>query len=174
MDYLEYLNEIPRNTLQAWSRDILGSLKWTNDGWSGASKEPYRHWTSFTDLKSNLSVQNLWDCINSSFKEDGFNLTVNRVIGNLYAHGDSSWLHVDSNQSKDYTAIVYLNEFWDLNWGGQTILVEDNEIIKSFAPTPGKFILFKSDILHGPCPVSREAPYPRLGLTFQCTNANII
>ena len=81
MDYLEYIGEIPRNTLQSWSRDILNSLSWTNDGWSGASKEPYRHWTSFTDINHNQSIRHLWECINTSFTEDGFQLSIDRIIG---------------------------------------------------------------------------------------------
>ena len=118
-------------------------------------------------------IRNVWEMVNFSFKDDGFNLKVDRVIANLFAHGDSSWIHRDCDSDTAWTAIIYLNDRWDVNWGGETVIVEGDEIVKSFSPTPGKFILFKSNLLHGPRPVSREAPYPRFGLTFQCVSNNL-
>lgn len=166
-DYKEYLNEIPLNTIKEWNRSLMETTEWKLSGWSGDPKEPFRHWTCFFPELTGV-VKQIWDCINFSFKEDGFvNLKPDRIIANLYGHGDSSWLHRDSELPTSTTAIIYLNDYWDLNWGGSTIIVKDNEIERAFAPTPGKFILFKGSLLHGPTPVSREAPYPRLGLTFQ-------
>jgi hypothetical protein len=166
--YKEYIGEIPINTIKAWGEILMRDLPWEYRGWSGAPKEPYRHWTSYPT--TNGELEKIWEAIDFSFKEDGFNLKVDRIIGNLFAHGDSSWLHKDCDNENAWTAILYLNDHWDLNWGGETVLVENNEILKSFAPTPGKFILFKSNIIHGPRPVSREAPWPRFGLTFQCND----
>jgi hypothetical protein len=91
---------------------------------------------------------------------------------NLFAHGDSSWLHTDSKSSKDWTVILYMNDWWDIMWGGDTVIIEDNEILHSCAPTPGKMFLFRSDLLHGASPVSREALFPRFGLTYQCCASN--
>ena len=164
--YTEYINEIPINTIKSWSSTLMKELPWEYVGWSGAPKEPYRHWAAYPEFSGIFLA--IWDALNYSFEEDGFNLQVERVIANLFAHGDSSWLHTDCKEENAWTVILYLNEAWDLNWGGETILAENNEVIKSFAPTPGKFIIFKSNVLHGPRPVSREAPYPRMGLTFQC------
>ena len=166
--YREYIGEIPINTVKEWQSAVMNSTKWQPSGWSGDPKEPFRHWTSYASDAEVYSA--IWNCINESFKEDGFRLKVDRIISNLYNHGDSSWLHIDNENPSAWTAIIYLNDFWDLNWGGETVIVENNEILKCFAPTPGKFILFKSNLLHGPRPVSREAPYSRLGVTFQCLN----
>lgn len=166
MNYKEYRAEIPLNTLRTWNEKLMKNIPWEYVGWSGAPKEPYRHWAAYPPLEG--EIQNVWEMVNFSFKEDGFNLRPDRVIANLFAHGDSSWIHRDCDSNTAWTAIVYLNDRWDIDWGGETVIVEDGEIIKSFAATPGKFILFKSNLLHGPRPVSREAPYPRFGLTFQC------
>ena len=165
-DYREYINEIPLNTVRLWGDVLMKELRWSHVGWSGAAREPYRHWAAYPEFDGVLV--NIWNTIDFSFKEDGYNLKVERVIANLFAHGDSSWVHKDCEEHNKWTAILYLNDFWDINWGGETILTDGKEIIKSFAPTPGKFILFKSNVLHGPRPVSREAPYPRFGLAFQC------
>ena len=168
MDYKEYRNEIPYNTLIKWSRDLMAGANWQPIGWTGNHKEPLRHWADYPILEG--SIKNIWDFINESFIADGFNLKPQRTILNLYNHGDSSWLHKDSEDSDHWTAIVFMNEHWDINWGGDFALAEGNELIQAFAPTPGKFILFKGNLLHGARPVSREAPYPRFGVAFQCIN----
>jgi len=164
--YKEYRDEIPYNTLKTWSRKLMNNADWKFIGWTGNAKEPLRHWASYPELEGVL--KDLWEFINASFIEDGVFLKPQRTILNLYNHGDSSWMHVDSEDPDDWTAIVFLNEHWDINWGGDFSLVEGSEILQSFAPTPGKFVLFKSNILHGARPVSREAPYPRFGVAFQC------
>lgn len=168
--YKEYKGEIPLNTIGTWCQSLEKNLDWSYIGWSGEAKEPYRHWASYPPLEG--EIEKIWKALNVSFKEDGFNLVPFHIIANLFGHGDSSWLHRDCDSDHAWTVILYLNAFWDLNWGGETVIVEDNEIVKAFSPTPGKFIIFKSNMLHGPRPVSREAPYPRFGLTFQCNDSN--
>lgn len=166
MLYKEYRNEIPQNTIQTWSSALLAEAKWEPVGWTGNPREPYRHWASYPPMEGLLAQ--IWAFINESFEKDGMYITPERVIMNLYNHGDSSWLHKDNEDPKAYTAILFLNTRWDILWGGDFVLVDsENEIIQSFAATPGKFILFKSNILHAARPVSREAPYSRFGVTFQ-------
>jgi hypothetical protein len=168
MDWFEYKNEIPLNTLKTWREEILSTAQFTQEGWSGAPKEPFRHWCSYQAV-SGLYL-NIFNCLNESFKEEGLNLKPERAIINIYNHGDSSWLHTDTLSGDNWTAILFMNEYWDINWHGHFVMVKDNEIYKAVAPTPGKFILFKNSILHGPSPVSREAQFPRIGLAIQCTN----
>jgi hypothetical protein len=170
MKYKEYRQEIPINTVKQWSRQLLSEAHWEPIGWSGESKEPYRHWACYPKYEGILI--NMWKAISPSLEEDGITLIPKRVIMNLYSHGDSAWLHKDSDDSKDWTVIIFLNEFWDINWGGDFVLVEDQEILQSFMATPGKFVLFKSNILHACRPVSREAPFPRFSVAFQCNYDN--
>ena len=168
MDWFEYNNEIPLNTLKAWREEILSTSKFEFVGWTGAPKEPYRHWAAYPEI--NPFYTKIFECLNESFKEDGFSLKLDRVIVNTYNHGDSSWLHTDTELENAWTALLFFNEYWDINWGGDFILSKNNEIYKYTAPTPGKFVLFKSNILHAARPVSREAQFPRMGVAFQCTN----
>ena len=166
MRYKEYRNEIPINTVKIWSRKLIENAHWEPIGWSGEAREPYRHWASYPEYDGIL--KNVWEGISPSLEEDGFHLKPERVIMNLYSHGDSAWLHKDSDATKDWTVIIFLNEYWNINWGGDFVLVENEELLAAFASTPGKFVLFRSDTLHACRPVSREAPYPRFGVAFQC------
>jgi hypothetical protein len=168
MNYKEYRDEIPLNSVREFSRTFIDGADWRPVGRTGTANEPFRHWAAYPPLEG--EVKKLWNFINESFVEDGLNLTPQRTIMNLYNHGDSSWLHVDSEDKNDWTAIVFLNDHWSRNWGGDFALFKQEEILASFAATPGKVILFRSNIEHGARPVSREAPYPRFGVAFQCKN----
>lgn len=168
MDWYEYNNEIPLNTLKAWREVILDTAKFDHTGWTGAPKEPYRHWCYAPEFEG--VYKKIFECINESFIEDGFKLKPERLLLNVYNHGDSSWLHIDNEAESSWTAILFLNEYWDINWGGDFVIVKDNEIHKAFAPTPGKFVLFRGNLLHGARPVSREAQFPRMALAIQCIN----
>lgn len=138
---------------------------WQHSGWSGDFAEPYRHWCKYPEFQG--VYKEIWDFIEPEFDIKG--LKPERVIVNAYNHGDSSWTHCDSEKPDNWTAIIYLNDVWDINWGGETSLFGiGGDIILSVLPTPGRVILFDGRILHGPRPVSREAPFPRLGVTFQC------
>lgn len=167
-DWFEYNNEIPLNTLKAWREEILSTAKFKFDGWTGDPKEPYRHWAYYPDYEGPYKA--LFECMNYSFKDEGLNLEPERVILNAFNHGDSSWLHDDCKEDNHWTALIFINEFWNINWGGDFVLVENNEILKAFAPNPGKFVLFNSRLLHGARPVSREAQFPRIGVAIQCIN----
>lgn len=168
--WLEYNNEIPLNTLRHWREHIIVNYMFQHIGWTGSPKEPYRHWASYPDKDKFFT--GMFDCLNDSFIQDGFNLSLDRIIVNAYNHGDSSWLHADSEKESAWTAILFINEYWDKNWGGDFILVDVNDnIMYATIPKPGKFVLFKSSLLHGARPVSREAEFPRLGIAFQCLNS---
>lgn len=168
MDWYEYKNEIPLSTLKSWREEILSTAKFEHTGWTGAPKEPFRHWCYAPPYEGVYAK--LFDCMNESFKEDGLlGLVPERLLLNVYNHGDSSWLHTDTDSEGYWTCLIFLNEYWDINWHGHFVLVKDNEILKAFAPTPGKFIIFKSNILHGATPVSREAYFPRMALAIQCS-----
>jgi hypothetical protein len=172
MDFYEYSNELPLNTLKSWRDKILATAVFQPIGWTGIPKEPYRHWAAYPEFDG-LYLE-IFNCLNESFKDDGFKLKPERAIVNMYNHGDSSWLHRDKETSDAWTILLFMNEYWDINWGGDFALVKDNEIYKCVAPNPGKFVLFQANILHAARPVSREAEFARMGLAIQCTNLSKI
>lgn len=165
-DFYEFRNELPLSTVKSWRESILSTASFEHIGWSGAPKEPYRHWAAYPEFSG--VYKDIFNCLNESAKYEGLTLVPERVIVNCYNHGDSSWLHKDGDDDRHWTFLLFMNEYWDLNWGGDFVLIKDNEIYQAVAPTPGKFILFQGNILHAARPVSREAQFPRLGLAIQC------
>lgn len=168
MEYFEFHNEIPINTLNTWKSQIDSSTLFKFEGWTGLPREPYRHWAAYPDVEG--VYKEIFVCLNESIKDIGLNLKPERLVVNYYNHGDSSWLHEDCTEKNYWTVLLFANPYWNINWGGDFILVEKDDIVKAFWPKPGLFIVFKSHYLHGARPVSREAEYPRLGLAFQCVN----
>lgn len=168
MRFKEYRNTISLNTLHEWYPTLMKGADWRFTGWTGNPSEPYRHWAAYPEGTTGLYKQ-IWDHVRERIlQEDGIELRLERMILNSYNHGDSSWLHQDGTAEDDWTVVLFLNPHWDIKWGGDFVLVENNEIIHATAATPGKFILFKGSIEHAARPVSREAPYPRFGMAFQC------
>jgi len=160
----QFDNEIPLNTIRAWSTEILENTPWTFSGWTGLPMEPYRHWSYMAPLEG--LFKQIWDCMKPSFPE----LTPDRILVNLFNHGDSSWVHKDSQNPSAKTVMLFLNEYWDINWGGELALFEKDDLVKAFTPKAGRYVKFDSNMDHGARPVSREAPYPRLGIAYQCSH----
>lgn len=168
-NWYEFNHEIPLNTLRVWRDHILSTANFKFEGWTGQAREPYRHWAYYPEVDK--AYEEIFECLNVSCEETaGLNLKLDRIIVNMYNHGDSSWLHVDCSSDNAWTILLFCNEYWNINWGGDFVLSDGDNITQCTAPTPGKFVLFKSNQLHAARPVSREAQFPRLGVAFQCTN----
>lgn len=169
MEYAVLNDVIPYNTVDSLYKELLGTIDWRLQGWTGDLREPLRHWAAYPDYDDKSHLGRLWEEVRDAVAADtGIHLVKHRTILNLYSFGDNSWIHPDSAAGNEYTVVGFLNPHWDLNWGGDFALVKDGEILQAFAPKPGKFVIFKSSMLHGARPVSREAPVPRFGVAFQC------
>lgn len=151
---------------------ILKYTPWTFTGSSGHPEENFRHWCYYIESEDTTPIyhltENLWKDICPSIKlNTDLDLTPFRKIINCYNHGDTSYTHRDSGQ---WTIIVYMNPKWDMNWGGYTVICNDslNEIYKCVYPEPGSILVFPGRMQHRPTAVERNAPYPRIGITFHC------
>lgn len=172
---------IPMNTCTDWYNLIWNETPWKFKGQTSYTLEPFRHWCYSvpTDIfdrdesnpltKLEDTIVRVWSSIRTFVDDAVCDLMPNKVLINAYNFGDSSWIHTDSDDEA-YTCIIYLNPFWDINWGGETIFVNDfkDHIYEAVYPKAGRFVLFDGRIWHGARPLSREAPVPRLGVTFQC------
>jgi Rps23 Pro-64 3,4-dihydroxylase Tpa1-like proline 4-hydroxylase len=144
--------------------NLLKDVSWNFEGSSGMPDEVFKHWCS-NEQADNPIVKEIWSKVQTQLGD--LKLTPHRTMLNLYNHGDTSYAHVDSHK---WTVIVYLNPVWKLDWGGYTIFTNRgmDKIIYAAYPMPGSFVLFNGNIIHKPTAVERNAPFPRMGLTFQC------
>ena len=111
----------------------------------------------FDQNKDNLTMQ-----INLSFSS-----TIDRW------HADMSF-YDESLGFKGYTILYYANSEWDIDYGGETIFYNNNqEIIASIRPKPGRFAIFDSSIMHSARPPQVHCPYYRYGIATKIISKNI-
>lgn len=82
---------------------------------------------------------------------------------NLFDHGDNSCIHTDR---EGYTAICYMNPYWNWNWGGETMFYEGDEVMHCQLPKGGDVVFFNGHHPHRAGLVSSNAQFPRMGLTY--------
>lgn len=177
---------IPINAIREWYDYVTEHVHWTYGGQSGDKREPYRIWNHelpphsmqiFTDdcmERTGLEdcMFEIWEILKRHTDTLVPGLIPCKVLINAFSFGDSSWIHRDSDSPDEpvYTCNIYLNPFWDMNWGGETVIINDarDTILHSIYPKAGRIVLFDGRKLHGARPLSREAPMPRVSITFQC------
>ena len=67
------------------------------------------------------------------------------IAGNTY--GQDGDIHYDHMNPDHITCVVYLNEEWNQDWGGETLVYESNKI-ETVLPKPGTAVIFNSRFLH--------------------------
>lgn len=99
-----------------------------------------------------------------------------RVYINGYTYGTDAYYHMDDtwvnqkygNNALTETAIVYLNDEWEADWGGETSILDDNgDIEKSVLPKKNRVLIFNANKLHSARPLSRSCPALRKVLVFK-------
>lgn len=106
--------------------------------------------------------------INGFFSDADYKIYKSYV--NLGLKGDDHRCHVDAyypGQGK--TLIYYANREWDANHGGETVFydMDQKEIIFVSTYTPGRVIIFDSDMPHSARPQSFDAPNYRFTLALK-------
>lgn len=116
------------------------------------------------------------DLINESmFREDVFNLICTQtnkkfkllqVYANGQTHGQPGHLHLDSQDG--YTFLIYMNTFWNVEWGGNTVFFNDEtKETAQVCPTPNLGILFHGSVLHYGADPSRHFNGLRMTVAYK-------
>jgi hypothetical protein len=89
--------------------------------------------------------------------------TMSHAMINLCTPADRFHTHVD-NYGKGLTMVYYLNMNWDVEWGGDTLFLDETgkEVQYTSQYRPGRMILFDSSIPHLIRPSTVLAPHFRL------------
>lgn len=81
-----------------------------------------------------------------------------------YEAGEFYALHRDNPKGKNsrmISAVYYLHDQWQEDWGGELRLQDKHEVWHTIRPEPNRLALFQSDILHEVL----EAKHQRLSIT---------
>ena len=86
-----------------------------------------------------------------------------------YAHKDDPWINeLYGDDALSETVIYYLNEKWDHNWGGETVVFDNEfEIMNAVLPRPCRMFVFDSNNYHASRPLSRSCSSLRSVLVFK-------
>lgn len=121
-------------------------------------------------IEKHPNVKAIWNEIQ---KQIGKKCLIRAYI-NAYTFGTDAYFHKDDDKLHDgktvvsKTAIVYLNNEWNPDWGGETtILGDDKEIEYSVFPKKNRVLFFDSQLVHSARPLSRSCPILRAVLVFK-------
>lgn len=150
-----------------WNKQILNNSRFF----------PYDH-GSMPYIRRHPEVEKIWNSIQETLGSRG----LLRCYVNGYTFGTDGYAHVDDGwvnerYGKDAlseTVILYLNDKWDIDWAGETVIFDDDrEIEGSVLPKYGRILVFDSKKLHAARPLSRICPVLRSILVFKTVDKKI-
>lgn len=148
---------------------------------SNATTDPHGHWSrsfahaglmNLADVSGDLSADDrltpllgAWEFLRDTQLADDVLI---RCYLNGYTYGTDSYFHFDSQRLDEHTTIVYMNDYWDPDWAGETVFLDtDDEIFKSVLPKANRAIIFPANVKHAARGVSRKCPVLRKTLIFK-------
>lgn len=135
----------------------------------------HKHWATEIRLEG-LVQQPIYQATAAAlraFAAPGRAYRPHRAYTNVASYGDMLFTHVDCLPGQgDLTALWYLCERWDVEWGGETVFLDAaDEIAASILPKPGRLAIFDGAIKHAGRPPSRICYAPRYTLAIKFENA---
>lgn len=95
-------------------------------------------------------------------------LELMRVHCNLIVYGDMAFPHRDCAPDRgDATVLVFANEEWDREWGGELTFFDGHDVVASVTPKPGRMACFDGSLEHRVGIPMRECYEPRLTMAWK-------
>lgn len=125
----------------------------------------YKHWVNEVRLEA-LVRQPIFELsmrATQSFAQAGETFRPYRAYTNVASYGDMLFTHTDCLPGMgDLTALWYICDEWDIEWGGETVFYDQHgELVAAARPRPGRLVVFDGAILHAGRPPSRICYKPR-------------
>lgn len=125
----------------------------------------YKHWATEIKLEG-LVRQPIFEFTRQAvagFCPPGIGYKPYRAYTNVASYGDMLFTHTDCLPDQhDLTALWYLCERWDIEWGGETMFYDaQDEVACAVTPKPGRLVVFDGAIKHVGRPPNRICYAPR-------------
>lgn len=125
----------------------------------------YKHWVTEVKLDA-LVRQPIFEITEravQAFVRPGFSYRPYRAYTNVASYGDMLFTHTDCLPDQhDLTALWYLCNSWDIEWGGETMFFDANDDVAcAVTPKPGRLVVFDGAIKHVGRPPNRICYVPR-------------
>lgn len=161
---------------------LVSNAEWKY-GWRSNSKMGYGHWNknyggnkgntyNSIDIAPTLKEQTIidaWNYLQAMYVPDTVLL---RCYANGHTYGVEGYPHTDSDRLVDQTIVVYLNKNWCIEWGGETMLYENNAVSFASLPKFNQGLQFNGNQLHSAKSVGRTCPDLRMTLMFKFAPKN--
>jgi Rps23 Pro-64 3,4-dihydroxylase Tpa1-like proline 4-hydroxylase len=148
----------------------LSRASFTRSEYSRQDTQEYRHWACEMPLE-NLPKISLWPALQIAVSavRPGELYQPYRVYTNHASFGDLLLTHVDAlPDARELTALWYLSERWDTEWGGETLFYDSTgDAQLAVSPKPGRLLLFDGAIRHAGKPPNRNCYVPRYTLAIK-------
>jgi SM-20-related protein len=142
----------------------LSQAAFTRSESARADSAEFRHWVCEMPLE-NLARISLWPATERAVAHlrPGERFVPYRVYTNFASFGDTLLTHVDAVPgARELTALWYLCDRWDTEWGGETLFyTDDGDAEIAVSPRPGRLLLFDGAIRHAGKPPNRNCQVAR-------------
>jgi hypothetical protein len=154
--------------------DLIKQRGW-NYGWKSNNNVEFGHWNvnfveamreNGIDTSDQLTgpLARAWTYITTAHLP---NHTLLRCYANGHTYGVEGYPHTDSIRPADKTLILYMNDGWQKNWGGETLIYDGDDIVRAEIPRMNKGLLFPGSMLHTSRGVTRVCPTLRVSVMFK-------
>lgn len=169
---------LPSNLSQSIYTHCL-NLRWSYNWTSNLKLTTHKHWNfdfggskiyNTLDITKKLIsypiIVEAWGYIKNTYLP---NHKLIRCYANGYTFGTEGYPHTDSVRKDDITTIVYITQDWLREWGGETIIFDNNNIVHSVLPAYNRALMFNSNLWHCARSVTRLCDQLRIVLVFKST-----
>ena len=147
---------------------------------SNTRTDPHGHWmTNFVtanrlnlaDVSSDLArpesaaLHAAWNFVQATYLNHELLI---RCYLNGYTYGTDGYFHADSERAGEHTTILYMNDYWEPDWAGETVFLgQDGDILHSVLPRMNRAVIFPAAMQHAGRSVSRKCMVLRKTLIFK-------
>jgi len=149
-----------------WHRHFAGSV---NDPETGGNAHPQRIADCSGELMNTAPlVHSFWQRLQKKIFQDH---VLSRCYANALPYGVEGGTHADSPIPGDCTAVYYPHETWHSDWGGETLVFNQDcsDILTAVYPKPNRLFIFPGFVNHVARGVSKSCPHVRITLMFKTT-----